>query len=146
MAERSARTLSGGEARRVSLARALAVEPEVLFLDEPFANLDAPTRQGITDDLEADDPRRTGLATILVTHDQSEALRLSDRIVVMQQGAVIQSDVPTAVMNFPANAYVAACMGMADGGPGDRGAIRPGRGARLGRRRGDPRHRRGRRG
>jgi tungstate transport system ATP-binding protein len=111
MAQRSARALSGGEARRVSIARALAVEPEVVFLDEPFANLDPPTRQGITDDLE-EAIREKGAATILVTHDQSEALRLSDRIVVMQQGSVIQSDVPAVVMNSPVNAYVAACMGM----------------------------------
>jgi tungstate transport system ATP-binding protein len=111
MAQRSARALSGGEARRVSIARALAVEPEVVFLDEPFANLDPPTRQGITDDLE-EAIREKGAATILVTHDQSEALRLSDRIVVMQQGGIIQSDVPSVVMNSPVNAYVAACMGM----------------------------------
>jgi tungstate transport system ATP-binding protein len=111
MAQRSARALSGGEARRVSIARALAVEPEVVFLDEPFANLDPPTRQGITDDLE-EAIREKGAATILVTHDQSEALRLSDRIVVMQEGSVIQSDVPSVVMNSPVNAYVAACMGM----------------------------------
>jgi tungstate transport system ATP-binding protein len=111
MALRSARALSGGEARRVSIARALVVEPEVVFLDEPFANLDPPTRQGITDEL-VEALREKGVTTVLVTHDQSEALRLSDRIVVMQQGTVIQSDVPDVVMNSPVNAYVAACMGI----------------------------------
>jgi len=111
MAGRSAGMLSGGEMRRVSLARALVVEPEVVLLDEPFANLDLPTRQGITDDLERV-LHETGAAAVLVTHDQSEALRLSDRIVVMQRGEVVQSDAPAAVMNEPANEFVASCMGM----------------------------------
>ncbi len=111
LAERSARTLSGGEARRVSIARALAVEPEVVFLDEPFANLDPPTRQAITDDLERT-VRETGAAAVLVTHDQSEALRLSERIVVMQRGTVVQSGAPAVIMNEPVNEFVAGCMGM----------------------------------
>jgi tungstate transport system ATP-binding protein len=103
--------LSGGESRRVSLARALAVEPEVVFLDEPFANLDPPTRQAITDDLERT-IRDTGAAAILVTHDQAEALRLSQRIVVMQRGAVVQVGTPAEVMNEPVDEFVASCMGM----------------------------------
>ncbi len=111
MAHRSARKLSGGEARRVSLARAVAVEPDVLLLDEPFANLDPPARQSITDDLEKT-IRGTGMAAILVTHDRSEALRLSDRIVVMQGGRIVQADSPSVVMNNPANEFIAACMGM----------------------------------
>ena len=111
MAHRSARKLSGGEARRASLARAIAVEPDVLLLDEPFANLDPPTRQSITDDLEKT-VRGTGMAAILVTHDRSEALRLSDRIVVMNGGRIVQADTPSVVMNNPANAFIAACMGM----------------------------------
>jgi tungstate transport system ATP-binding protein len=111
MAQRSARKLSGGETRRVSIARAMAVEPEVVFLDEPFANLDPPTRQAITEDLERT-IRETGAAAILVTHDQGEALRLSDRIVVMQRGAIVQSAPPAVVMNEPANEFVATCMGM----------------------------------
>ncbi len=111
MAQRSARKLSGGEARRVNLARALAVEPEVVFLDEPFANLDLPTRQSITDDLERT-IRERRMAAILVTHDQAEALRLSDRIVVMDGGRIVQSDVPSVVMNDPVNEFVASCVGM----------------------------------
>lgn len=111
MAERSARKLSGGEARRVSLARALVAEPEVLLLDEPFTSLDPPTRQSIVDDLERT-IRETGTAAILVTHDQSEALRLSDRIVVMNEGRVVQSDVPSAVMSQPVNTFVASWFGM----------------------------------
>ena len=108
---RSARMLSGGESRRVSLARALAVQPEVVLLDEPFAHLDPPTRQAITDDLERT-IRETGAAAVLVTHDQAEALRLSERIVVMQRGAVVQSGAPAVVMNEPVNEFVASCMGM----------------------------------
>jgi tungstate transport system ATP-binding protein len=108
---RSARRLSGGESRRVSLARAMAVEPEVVFLDEPFANLDPPTRQAITDDLERT-IRETGAAAVLVTHDQAEALRLTERIVVMQRGAIVQSGAPAVVMNEPVNEFVASCMGM----------------------------------
>jgi len=108
---RPAQQLSGGEMRRVSLARAMAVEPEAVFLDEPFANLDAPARQAIMDDLERT-LRETRAAAILVTHDQAEALRLSDRIAVMQRGAIVQSDAPATVLNEPANEFVAACMGM----------------------------------
>jgi tungstate transport system ATP-binding protein len=109
--DRSARMLSGGESRRVSIARALAVEPEVVFLDEPFANLDPPTRQGITDDLERTLHERRA-AAVLVTHDQAEALRLSERIVVMQRGTIVQSGAPAVVMNEPVNEFVASCMGM----------------------------------
>ena len=111
LAGRSARKLSGGEARRVALARALVVEPEVVLLDEPFASLDAPTRQAITDDLERTlRERRT--AAVLVTHDAGEALRLADRIVVMHEGRIVQSDVPSAVLNQPVNEFVASCVGM----------------------------------
>jgi tungstate transport system ATP-binding protein len=111
LAQRSARRLSGGEARRVNLARALAVEPEVVLLDEPFTNLDLPTREAITEDLERT-IRDQRMAAILVTHDQGEALRLSDRIVVMSGGRIVQSDVPSAVINNPIDAFVASCVGM----------------------------------
>jgi tungstate transport system ATP-binding protein len=111
LAARSARKLSGGEARRVSLARALAVEPEVVLLDEPFANLDVPTRQSIAEDMERT-IRDRGMAAILVTHDQAEALRLSDRVLVMHGGRIVQSDAPSVVMNNPVNAFVASCVGM----------------------------------
>jgi tungstate transport system ATP-binding protein len=111
MAHRSARKLSGGEARRVNLARALVVEPEVVLLDEPFANLDLPTRESITDDLERT-IRGAGMAAVLVTHDQAEALRLSDRIVVMNGGRIVQSDAPSVVMNNPVDELVASCVGM----------------------------------
>ena len=111
MAQRSARKLSGGEARRVSLARAFAVEPEMIFFDEPFANLDPPTRQSLTDDMDRIISEQ-GIAAVLVTHDQSEALRMSDRIVVMNAGRIVQQGTPAAVMNKPVNEFVANFVGM----------------------------------
>jgi tungstate transport system ATP-binding protein len=108
---RSARKLSGGEAQRTSLARALATGPEVIFLDEPFAALDPPTRQSIIDDMERV-IRNTGIAAVLVTHDESEALRLSDRIIVMNGGGIVQTGSPAEVMNRPANSFVANFVGM----------------------------------
>jgi tungstate transport system ATP-binding protein len=111
LADRSARKLSGGESQRTSLARALATEPEVLFLDEPFAALDPPTRQSIINDMEKI-IRQTGIAVVLVTHDASEALRLSDRIMVMDKGRIVQSGSPEEVMNRPVNRFVAEFGGM----------------------------------
>jgi tungstate transport system ATP-binding protein len=111
LAQRSARKLSGGEARRVSLARALVVEPDVILLDEPFTSLDPPTRQSITHDLE-ETIRDTRTAAILVTHEPSESLRLSDRIVVMEAGRIVQADAPSAVMNHPVNEFVVRWFGM----------------------------------
>ncbi|HET6420483.1 MAG TPA: ABC transporter ATP-binding protein [Geobacteraceae bacterium] len=111
MAHRHARKLSGGEARRVSLARAFAVEPDMIFFDEPFANLDPPTRQTLSMDM-VKIIRETGISSILVTHDQSEALRLSDRIVVMNRGRIVQAGTSAEVMNNPANEFVANFVGM----------------------------------
>jgi tungstate transport system ATP-binding protein len=111
MAHRHARKLSGGEARRVSLARAFAVEPDMIFFDEPFANLDPPTRQTLSEDMVRI-IRETGISSVLVTHDQSEALRLSDRIVVMNKGQVVQTGTPAEIMNRPVNGFVANFVGM----------------------------------
>jgi len=111
LAQRSARKLSGGEAQRTSLARAFAMEPEVIFLDEPFSALDPPTRHAITDDLDRI-VSETGITTIMVTHDQSEALRMSDRIAVMHDGGIVQVGVPSLVMNNPVNEFVANFVGM----------------------------------
>ncbi|NMC74438.1 MAG: ABC transporter ATP-binding protein [Geobacteraceae bacterium] len=111
LAHRSARKLSGGEAQRTSLARAFAVEPEVIFLDEPFSALDPPTRQSISDDLETI-VRESGTTVVMVTHDQSEALRMSDRIVVMKSGRIVQEGTPLKVMNNPVNEFVASFVGM----------------------------------
>ena len=107
LARRQARTLSGGEAQRTSLARALVLSPELLLLDEPFAALDAPTREALTDDLL---PllRETATTTVLVTHDRDEALALGDRIGVILDGRLVQVDSPEAVVSAPANEAVAA--------------------------------------
>jgi tungstate transport system ATP-binding protein len=111
LAGRAARTLSGGEAQRTSLARACATEPELILLDEPFVALDPPTRQALTDDLEKT-LHDSGIAAIITTHDQVEALRLADRLVVMQEGGIVQAGNPAEVMNRPANEFVATFVGM----------------------------------
>lgn len=111
LAGRSARKLSGGEAQRVSLARAFATRPEVILLDEPFVALDPPTRQALMDDLELV-LRESGTAALIATHDQLEALRLADRMVVMHEGRIVQSGSPVEVMNQPANTFVATFVGM----------------------------------
>jgi len=111
LAGRSARTLSGGEAQRVSLARAFAVDPEVIFLDEPFSALDPGSREGIVDDLETA-LRESGTTAVFVTHDRVEALRLGDRIAVMSGGRVAQVGTPDEVMNRPADGDVASFVGV----------------------------------
>jgi tungstate transport system ATP-binding protein len=108
---RSARKISGGEAQRVALSRAMATEPEVLFLDEPFASLDPPSRESLIDDLERI-LRQTGTATVFATHDRMEALRLSDRIAVMNGGRILQIGPPSEVMNEPADEFVASFVGV----------------------------------
>jgi tungstate transport system ATP-binding protein len=111
LAGRSARKLSGGEAQRTSLARALATRPELLLLDEPFVALDPPTRQTLTEDLETI-LRESGTTAVMATHDQVEALRLADRMVVMHNGNIVQTGTPAEVMNQPANEFVATFVGM----------------------------------
>jgi len=85
LAKRPAKTLSGGEAKRASLARAFVLNPEILFLDEPFNSLDAPTRQSLLGDFQAV-LHETGVTTVMVTHDRNEALALADRIAVLLDG------------------------------------------------------------
>jgi tungstate transport system ATP-binding protein len=111
LARRSARKLSGGEAQRTSLARAMATNPEILFLDEPFSALDPITREALIDDLEYI-IRDTGIAVVMSSHDQTEALRLADTMAVMRQGTIVQAGAPEEVMNFPADAFVASFVGM----------------------------------
>ncbi len=108
---RSAKKISGGEAQRVALARALAIQPEILFLDEPFASLDPPTRDSLVDDLETI-LRQTRVTTLMATHDRMEALRLSDRIAVMNQGRIVQIGPAAVVMNQPVDAFVASFTGV----------------------------------
>jgi tungstate transport system ATP-binding protein len=108
---RSARTLSGGEAQRVSLARAFATRPEILFLDEPFASVDQPSSEALIEDLQAV-LRKTATTAILATHDRMEALRLSDRIAVMKNGRILQIGSPDAVMNRPVDEFIASFVGV----------------------------------
>jgi tungstate transport system ATP-binding protein len=111
LAGRSARKLSGGEAQRTSLARAFAIRPELILLDEPFASLDPPTRLALTDDLVRI-LRSTGTAAIVATHDQLEALRMADRLAVVRGGRIVQTGTPSEVMNSPADEFVASFVGM----------------------------------
>jgi len=108
---RRARTLSGGEAQRVSLARAFAIQPEVLLLDEPFAALDPPTRVDLLTLLQ-DLLRQAGCTTIFVTHDREEALRLGDRIAVMTDGRVRQIGRMPEVFGHPTSEEVARFVGV----------------------------------
>jgi tungstate transport system ATP-binding protein len=111
LAGRQARTLSGGEAQRVSLARAFALEPDIMFLDEPFAALDPPSRGRLMDDfrqLQA----ATGIGTITVTHDMNEALRLADRVAVLLGGRLRQLGPTAEVFGAPVDGEVAAFVGV----------------------------------
>jgi molybdate transport system ATP-binding protein len=103
--------LSGGQAQRVALARALAVEPQLLLLDEPLAALDASTRQELRADLRRHlaGPDR---ATVLVTHDPLDAMVLADRIVVIEGGRVVQEGTATEITRFPRTDYVARLVGL----------------------------------
>jgi tungstate transport system ATP-binding protein len=108
---RSARKLSGGEAQRTSLARAFAIKPEIIFLDEPFSSLDPPTRESLIEDLQRI-LRVTHTTAVMATHDQMEALRLADHIAVMNQGKIAQIGSPSEVMNNPVDEFVASFVGM----------------------------------
>ena len=103
--------LSGGQQQRVALARSLVVEPSILLLDEPLSNLDAKLRERMRSELKALQ-RRTGITFIYVTHDQSEAMALSDRIAVFHRGRVQQVGTPRAIYERPANLFVADFMGL----------------------------------
>ncbi len=111
LAKRSARKLSGGEAQRTSLARAFVTRPEIVFLDEPFSALDPPTRESLTEDLERI-LRETHTTAIASTHDQTEALRLADRIAVVNGGRIAQIGPVAEVMNRPADEFVASFVGV----------------------------------
>ena len=103
--------LSGGQQQRVALARSLVVEPGILLLDEPLSNLDAKLRERMRWELK-ELQRRTGITFVYVTHDQSEAMALSDRIAVMHEGAIMQVGAPRAVYARPVNKVVADFMGL----------------------------------
>lgn len=107
LAGRSARKLSGGEAQRVSLARAFAVRPELLLMDEPFSSLDLPTRIVLAEDLGRI-LHESGTAAIIATHDRIEAFHIVERLVVLDGGMIVQEGEPKEVMAHPANDFVAA--------------------------------------
>ena len=102
--------LSGGQQQRVALARALATSPSLLLLDEPLSALDARVRVRLRDEIKALQ-RRLGITTIMVTHDQEEALAMADRIVVMNQGVIEQVGTPAEVYGRPRTAFVADFVG-----------------------------------
>lgn len=109
--DRQARTLSGGEAQRASLARAFILDPDLLLLDEPFAALDPPTREALLADL-GDILAETNTTTVFVTHDRDEALALGDRVAVMMGGKILQLDAPERVFSFPQDEEVARFVGV----------------------------------
>jgi len=109
--------LSGGQQQRVALARALAFEPQVLLLDEPLSALDAKIRVALRVEIRAIQ-RQLGITTVYVTHDQEEALSLSDRVVVMSEGRMEQVGTPFEIYNFPTTAFVASFVGTLNVLPG----------------------------
>ena len=108
--ERYPYQLSGGQQQRVALARALAIEPTVLLLDEPLSALDAKIRVALRHEIRQIQ-RQLGITTVYVTHDQEEALELSDRVVVMSEGRIEQVGNPFEIYNFPATGFVASFVG-----------------------------------
>jgi putative spermidine/putrescine transport system ATP-binding protein len=110
LADRYPFQLSGGQQQRVALARALAIKPQVLLLDEPLSALDAKIRVSLREEIR-DIQRKMGITTIFVTHDQEEALSISDRIVVMHQGKADQIGTPHEIYNRPSTRFVASFVG-----------------------------------
>lgn len=113
LGERYPRELSGGQQQRVALARALVMEPNVLLLDEPLSNLDAQLRIEMQVEIKRIQ-RHLGLTTIIVTHDQEEAVSLADRIIIMNAGHIYQMGTPKYVFNHPASPFVADFMGFSN--------------------------------
>jgi putative spermidine/putrescine transport system ATP-binding protein len=110
LAARYPRELSGGQQQRVALARALVIEPDLLLLDEPLSNLDAKLRDQLREDLRTLTDR-LGVTTIYVTHDQSEAMALSDRILVMRAGVIVEEGAPEALYRRPRTRFTAEFLG-----------------------------------
>lgn len=110
LAKRYPSELSGGQRQRVALARALVVRPRILLLDEPLSALDARIRRSLRQQIR-EIQQRLELTTLFVTHDQEEALTLSDRVFLMNKGAIVQSGTPEQIYTRPANAFVAGFIG-----------------------------------
>ena len=140
LGERTPNALSGGQQQRVALARSLVTEPSILLLDEPLSNLDAKLRERMRSELR-ELHRRTGITFVYVTHDQAEAMVLSDRIAVLNRGLLQQYDEPRTLYERPANRFIADFMGAANllagvveeppSIAGARGAVRVGGALRL---------------
>jgi len=113
MGRRSPAQLSGGQQQRVSLARSLIMEPKVLLLDEPLSNLDAKLRESTRIEIRKLQ-RRLGITSVYVTHDQEEAMTLSDRVVIMHEGRIQQIGTPSEIYAHPANRFVADFIGKAN--------------------------------
>jgi spermidine/putrescine ABC transporter ATP-binding subunit len=118
LGKRKPSQLSGGQQQRVALARALVIEPELLLLDEPLSNLDAKLRAEMRVELGLIQ-REIGITTLFVTHDQEEALTLSDRIVVMRDGRIVQMGSPSGIYEGPTNEFVASFLGQENFFKGD---------------------------
>jgi len=116
-AKRATSALSGGQQQRVALARALVIRPRVLLFDEPLSNLDAKLRKRVREDIRALQ-QRLGITSVYVTHDQEEALAISDRVVVMNQGVIEQIGSPHDLYTRPASRFVADFIGSANFLPG----------------------------
>ena len=112
-AERLPSQLSGGQQQRVALARALVAEPKLLLLDEPLSNLDAKLRESMRFEIK-EIQQRTGITVVYVTHDQTEAMAMSDRIFLINRGVVQQCGTPQEIYNQPANQFVADFLGKVD--------------------------------
>lgn len=108
--DRKPAALSGGQRQRVALGRALAIEPDILLLDEPLSNLDARIRLSVRHEISALQ-RRLGITAVHVTHDREEAMVMADRIVILNNGEVAQAGAPEEVYNHPSSDFVAAFMG-----------------------------------
>jgi iron(III) transport system ATP-binding protein len=119
---RQVHQLSGGQQQRIALARALAIEPELLLLDEPLSNLDPSLREDLRDQIRLT-IHELALTTVFVTHDQQEAFALGDRIAIMEAGVCRQIGAPQEVYNRPANAFVAGFLGRANLIPVDGGLL-----------------------
>lgn len=120
--------LSGGQQQRVALARALATEPEIVLLDEPFSSLDASLRASVRAEVR-DVLRRTGTTSVLVTHDQDEALSMADQVAVLRHGVIAQLDTPAGIYRHPRDPALARFLGESNvvhavvGAPGEGGTV-----------------------
>ena len=123
-ATRPAPDLSGGQQQRVALARALVRQPKVLLLDEPLSNLDKGLRDRMRDQIRSVQ-QRLGITTVFVTHDQDEALAISDDVVVMNGGTIVERGLPQEIYTFPRNEFTARFLGISNSLEGVVEAVTP---------------------